>query len=156
MTSRDFLALVEAMQALLARAGVRGLAALAQQQRDGAVGQLAAAVVRGERLPYAEVGWSAAIWPGVCDVHVEASSLQLFRFPSVSMHPSHNAAPSHPSPQGFVVPVCCACGKADTGSLLRCGNCRTAGYCSKECQRRAWGQHKKVSAASRVRDGGGG
>lgn len=33
MTSRDFLSLVEAMHALLSRAGVRGLAALAQQQQ---------------------------------------------------------------------------------------------------------------------------
>lgn len=33
MTSRDFLSLDEAMHALLSRAGVRGLAALAQQQQ---------------------------------------------------------------------------------------------------------------------------
>ncbi|PRW44936.1 Tetratricopeptide repeat 33 [Chlorella sorokiniana] len=101
MTSRDFLSLVEAMQQLLGRAGVRGLAALAQQQQDSVVGQLAATVLRGDRLHYAE---------------------------------------------GFVVPVCCTCGKADGGHLLRCAKCRTAGYCSKECQRRQWGAHKKVCA----------
>lgn len=38
MTSRDFLSLVEAMHGLLLRAGVRGLAALAQQQQVGGWG----------------------------------------------------------------------------------------------------------------------
>ena len=47
-------------------------------------------------------------------------------------------------PQGFVVPVCCTCGKADTGHLLRCGKCRTASYCSEKCQRQSWSRHKKV------------
>lgn len=44
---------------------------------------------------------------------------------------------------------CFRCDKRETedrGSLLRCGGCRVAEYCSKDCQRKDWkeGQHKSL------------
>ncbi len=36
---------------------------------------------------------------------------------------------------------CIACGA--TGSLLRCGRCRTAYFCDAACQKRAWPSHKQ-------------
>ena len=38
--------------------------------------------------------------------------------------------------------VCCGCGS--TGVLRCCSSCMCAKYCSVECQRGAWGQHKKI------------
>jgi hypothetical protein len=38
--------------------------------------------------------------------------------------------------------ICCVCNTPK--KLLYCGNCRRAGYCSKECQRRDWTTHKHV------------
>jgi len=44
--------------------------------------------------------------------------------------------------------LCCACGKEGTkASLSVCGRCRMANYCSPECQRQAWGAHKKECVA---------
>ena len=43
---------------------------------------------------------------------------------------------------------CCTCGKEGTkASLSVCGRCRMANYCSPECQRQAWGAHKKECVA---------
>lgn len=42
---------------------------------------------------------------------------------------------------------CLACGKAGE-SLLRCSRCRSAHFCSRECQRMAWPSHKRVCTAA--------
>jgi len=44
-------------------------------------------------------------------------------------------------------PECSSCGKA-SGALKRCSRCKSAAYCSVECQKRAWRQHKLVCAAA--------
>jgi hypothetical protein len=41
---------------------------------------------------------------------------------------------------------CCASCKRIAINLKRCGRCRTVVYCSVECQRSNWAQHKKVCA----------
>ena len=38
--------------------------------------------------------------------------------------------------------VCCGCGSV--GDLRSCSSCMCAKYCSVECQRRSWSQHKKL------------
>jgi hypothetical protein len=44
---------------------------------------------------------------------------------------------------GQHVMVCEACGKSDDGGgMQRCSRCKTARYCSKECQKAHWGKHK--------------
>lgn len=110
------------------------------------MGQMAATVLRGERLHYAEV--SGRRLGSASDAGLSTSGVCQRQACCV---PMPRQSRSHFSPhrsQGFVVPVCCTCGKqASGGHLLRCAKCRTAGYCSKECQRRQWGQHKKARAA---------
>ena len=41
-------------------------------------------------------------------------------------------------------PMCAACGSA--GATSRCGRCRFAAYCSKECQQSGWAAHKTACA----------
>ena len=39
--------------------------------------------------------------------------------------------------------ICSACGKIE-GEKKRCGRCNKTKYCSKECQKQDWKEHKKV------------
>lgn len=71
MTSRDFLSLVEAMHGLLLRAGVRGLAALAQQQQVGGWG-----IAFGRCVPLFPPNRLAACLPIRCDLWLAAETNQ--------------------------------------------------------------------------------
>jgi splicing suppressor protein 51 len=49
------------------------------------------------------------------------------------------------------IPKCAACHKTDSGSgnpLKRCAKCQTTSYCSRECQKADWKNHKKVCASN--------
>ncbi|KAI2468593.1 hypothetical protein F4781DRAFT_265372 [Annulohypoxylon bovei var. microspora] len=49
------------------------------------------------------------------------------------------------SPRNFLEPSCFHCGKVETDlgkELMKCGNCKAAYYCDKDCQRGQWKQHK--------------
>ena len=37
-------------------------------------------------------------------------------------------------------------------AVKKCGRCRHVGYCSKECQRKHWAQHKLACTEARPRD----
>lgn len=42
--------------------------------------------------------------------------------------------------------ICFVCGESKTkdgAALMVCGNCGSARYCSRECQKQAWKEHKK-------------
>lgn len=39
-------------------------------------------------------------------------------------------------------PVCAQCGSGCVGPRLRCSRCRVTAYCSRECQSKAWSEHK--------------
>lgn len=57
------------------------------------------------------------------------------------------------------VPTCGNCAKVqDSGeaSLLRCGGCRAAHYCSKDCQKADWKNHKKACCSSSSTNTGAG
>jgi len=41
-------------------------------------------------------------------------------------------------------PACCQCGCASTQALLACGRCKQVEYCSRDCQKAAWADHKAV------------
>jgi len=45
------------------------------------------------------------------------------------------------TPVEDVEPVCNRCGQ---GARKRCANCEKARYCSRDCQRLDWSEHKKV------------
>lgn len=40
--------------------------------------------------------------------------------------------------------ACLACRKGKGVNLKKCGYCKSVGYCSKECQKAHWPEHKKV------------
>lgn len=40
--------------------------------------------------------------------------------------------------------VCCTCGAANEKSLMKCGQCKRTGYCSKACQVEDWKLGHKV------------
>lgn len=44
--------------------------------------------------------------------------------------------------------TCMVCEGGDESNILRCSGCKIAGYCSKECQKSHWKEHKKVCALS--------
>jgi hypothetical protein len=39
---------------------------------------------------------------------------------------------------------CEFCGKIDGATIMKCSRCKTATYCSKDCQKRDWKKHKAV------------
>jgi len=43
---------------------------------------------------------------------------------------------------------CCACGKR--GETQRCSRCRSAVYCSRECQKSDWGVHRKTCRSAKA------
>ncbi|XP_052810412.1 uncharacterized protein LOC128238488 isoform X2 [Mya arenaria] len=49
----------------------------------------------------------------------------------------------HPQQIFEVVQTCCQCGKL-SDSLKKCGKCKKAAYCSKECQTEHWRKHKHM------------
>ena len=38
--------------------------------------------------------------------------------------------------------LCARCGKPGATGMLRCSKCKSVRYCSRECQRSDWKQHK--------------
>ena len=55
------------------------------------------------------------------------------------------------SPPERAAPVCAACG-AESGTLSRCGRCRSVWYCSADCQRAHWKKtHKRECGKTAAR-----
>ena len=53
------------------------------------------------------------------------------------------ASPSTGRPK-FKPPLCTGCGKQSVSGLKRCSQCRLAYYCTVDCQRAHWKEHKKI------------
>lgn len=52
------------------------------------------------------------------------------------------------------IPKCAACNKTDSESAVRlkhCAKCQTTSYCSRDCQKADWKNHKKVCASNAAR-----
>eukprot|EP01136_Pigoraptor_vietnamica_P036606 Opistho-1_new@103421 len=60
--------------------------------------------------------------------------------------PAVASSPFPPSDADAI--ACAACGKGDV-KLLKCGACLVVRYCSRECQKAAWPQHRQACAGQR-------
>ena len=56
--------------------------------------------------------------------------------------------PADPAKTGGGMRVCPACGLP---ASLRCSGCRAVYYCSEQCQRRAWAEHRRPCKKERKR-----
>ena len=82
------------------------------------------------------------LWP--CDLHREATSLKENPLHFKRIVEAREIDKGEVRKEGG---LCAACEKTRT-NLKRCSRCRAVNYCSVDCQRAHWAQHKLACASS--------
>ncbi|WAR07943.1 STIP1-like protein [Mya arenaria] len=80
--------------------------------------------------------------PGVIEDELEMYSVPLL-MTTRNLLQGNDLGIQHPQQMLLVVQTCCQCAKP-SDNLKRCGSCKKAAYCSKECQTEHWRKHKHM------------
>jgi hypothetical protein len=93
-----------------------------------------------ERFVYGEVGG----WDVVVDFLQRTNHMKVGQYAPAPLVPGFPAVRDRGHDGESHSTCCLLCGKTDGTTMMKCSRCKTASYCSKDCQKGDWKKHKGV------------